>query len=333
MNIKEIAKLAKTSASSVSRVINSSGYVKEEVRQRINKVLEETGYRPNAFAKALHSKKSHTIGVILPKINATSSGECVAGIDGFFSAKGYSILLGNTHHQLNKELEFLDIFKEKQVDGVIFIATVLTPEHHKKLQKLAIPTVIIGQESPNNIPCVLFDEYHAAKEMTQYLLTTGKQRIAFIGVDESDISVGVHRRQGYLDALREQHIPIDEHLLAKGDFTHQSGFAACRAIFEKNTLKPDAIFAANDKMAIGAMNYLFSMDLQIPRDISVCGVGGGTLAQFYHPQLTTLIYDYKQAGIIASDLLYRQINKDQSESITAHKTWVNYQLMIGKSTQ
>lgn len=332
MNIKEISKLANTSPSSVSRVINASGYVKEEVRQRILNVLKETGYRPNAFAKALHSKKSHTIGVILPKINATSSGENVSGIDQFFSAKGYSLLLGNTDHQLTKELEFLDLFKEKQVDGIVFIATLLTPEHQEKLKKLAIPVVIIGQESPPDIPCVLFDEYHATKKMTQHLLATGKQRIAFIGVDEWDIAVGVLRYQGYSDALKEQNITPDQNLFAKGDFTHQSGFEACRHILENNSVKPDAIFAASDKMAIGAMSYLFSIGLRVPEDISICGVGGGTLADFYNPKLTTLAYDYKQSGIIASERLYQLLESPSPDTPWVHKTYVPYELVIGKSS-
>lgn len=332
MNIKEISKLANTSPSSVSRVINSSGYVKDEVKQRILKVLEETGYRPNAFAKALHSKKSHTIGVILPKINATSSGENVAGIDQFFSAKGYSLLLGNTDHQLKKELEFLDLFKEKQVDGIVFIATLLTAEHQEKLKKLAIPVVIIGQESPSNIPCVLFDEYHAAKKMTQHLLATGKRRIAFIGVDEWDISVGVLRHQGYCDALKEQNITPDINLFAKGDFTHQSGFIACRHIMENNTVKPDAIFAASDKMAIGAMSYLFSIGLRVPEDISISGVGGGTLADFYNPKLTTLVYDYKQSGVVASELLFQLLENPSPDTLATHKTYIPYELVIGKSS-
>ncbi|MCS3434344.1 LacI family DNA-binding transcriptional regulator [Klebsiella sp. BIGb0407] len=332
MNIKEISKLANTSPSSVSRVINSSGYVKDEVKTRILKVLEETGYRPNAFAKALHSKKSHTIGVILPKINATSSGENVSGIDQFFSAKGYSLLLGNTDHQVKKELAFLDVFKEKQVDGIIFIATLLTAEHQKKFRKLGIPVVIIGQESPEDIPCVLFDEYHATKEMAQHLLATGKQRIAFIGVDEWDISVGVLRHKGYCDALKEQNLTPDPGLFAKGDFTHQSGFVACRQIMENNTVMPDAIFAASDKMAIGAMSYLFSIGLRVPEDISICGVGGGTLAQFYNPKLTTLAYDYKQSGIIASELLFRQLDNSSADTLMPHKTYIPYELVIGKST-
>lgn len=333
MNIKEISKLANTSPSSVSRVINSSGYVKEEVKQRILKVLEETGYRPNAFAKALHSKKSHTIGVILPKINGTSSGESVSGIDHFFSSRGYSLLLGNTDHQVKKELEFLDLFKEKQVDGIIFIATRFTPEHQEKLNKLGIPVVIIGQESPENLPCVLFDEYQAAKRMTEHLLATGKQRIAFIGVDKWDISVGVLRHKGYCDALMEHNITPEDSLFARGDFTHQSGFIACRHLLEHNDIKPDAIFAASDKMAIGAMSYLFSTGLRVPEDISIGGVGGGTLAEFYNPKLTTLAYDYKQSGIIASELLYQQITSPAQKEPPAHKTYVPYELIIGKSSE
>ena len=102
MTIKEIAKLANVSTSTISRVVNNSGYVKTDVRERVEKIIEETGYRPNAYAKALLLNKSHTIGVILPKINSTSSGDTVAGIDEYISEKGYTLILGNSNHSIDR---------------------------------------------------------------------------------------------------------------------------------------------------------------------------------------------------------------------------------------
>lgn len=330
MNIKEIATLANTSPASVSRVINSSGYVKEEVRQRVQKILDDTGYRPNAFAKALHSKKSHTIGVILPKINATSSSDNVLGIDEYFSAKGYSLLLANTNHSLEKELEFLDVFKQKQVDGIILIATELTKAHQHAFAKLTIPLVIMGQTSLDDTPCVLFDEIQAAYRMTEYLIEHGHQRIAFIGVDERDIAVGQCRKQGYLNALQAHNLVICDDYYAQGDFTPEGGYKACQQIIQTSSALPHAIFAANDKMAIGAINYLMEQNIRVPEQISVCGVGGGLLAQYYNPKLTTLFYDYKQSGMIAAQTLYRLIHGDKN---TEPRQFVPHQLVVSDSTR
>ena len=115
MNIKELAKLAEVSTSTISRVVNNSGYVKKEVREKVEKLIEETGYRPNAHAKALLQNKSHTIGVILPKVNSSSSGDTVAGIDEFFSSYGYSLIIGNSNHNIEKEKSELT-FENKEKD-------------------------------------------------------------------------------------------------------------------------------------------------------------------------------------------------------------------------
>ena len=321
MTIKEIAKLAGVSPATVSRVINNSGYVKDEVRKRVQNVIDETGYRPNPFAKALHQNKSQTIGVILPKINASSSGDTVAGITDYFSEKGYSLLLGNTNHSVEKELEFFQLFKEKMVDGIILIATVLTPKHKEVIKKSKIPTVIVGQESLDTTPCVIFDEVMAAKEMVDFLIESGRKRIAFIGVDEIDVAVGVKRREGYVASLREHSLSLRESYIQKGDFTVESGYEACRLIWETSEEKPDAVFAVTDKMAIGAMNYFFEKDIRIPEDVAVCGMGGGFISKYFHPKLTTAFYDFKAAGMEGAKLLFDIISM---KKISAKKIVMNH---------
>ncbi|RJX71015.1 LacI family transcriptional regulator [Vibrio sinensis] len=329
--IKEIAQLAETSISSVSRVINSSGYVGEEARKRIQKVLDDTGYRPNALAKALHSKRSQTIGVILPKINATSSGENIAGIDQYYSDKGYSIILGNTNHSIAKELEFLDLFAEKQVDGIILIATTITPEHEEKIRKIHKPLVVMGQTATDGSPSVLFDEVSAVEDMMAHLVALNHQRIAYIGVSEADISVGQKRKQGYLNSLVQYGLPQHDEWMAKGDFSVTSGYDACREIFENSTLKPDSIFAVNDKMAIGAINYLLGHGYQVPQDISVCGVGGGAMSAYYNPKITSLVYDFHESGRMAAELLHSLIDKSQV-ALENHVSFVPYSLAVREST-
>ncbi len=339
MTMKEIAKLASTSISSVSRVINSSGYVKQEVKDRIQKILDETGYRPNAFARALHSNKSLTIGVILPKINATSSGENISGIDDFFSGKGYKILLGNTNHDVNKEIDFFNVFKEKQVDGIILIATVITPQHQNTIDKLHIPLVIMGQEALDDTPCVLFDEATAAQELTEHLIQKSLRNIAFIGVDEADIAVGIKRKTGYLAALTKHDIEPNSALIGVGDFSARSGYLACKNIFEQSRISgtslaaPDAVFAATDKMAIGAIHYLLEQGLRIPEDVSVCGVGGGFSSEYFNPTITTLYYDFKASGEKAAEVLYQLIEKKNVDTLMNHKFYVEHRIVTRASTR
>lgn len=329
MTIKELAKLAKVSPSTISRVVNNSGYVKAEVRKRVEKLIEETGYRPNAFAKALLQNKSHTIGVILPKINSTSSGDTVAGIDEYISKKGYSMLLGNTNHSVEQELEFFKLFQEKMVDGIILVATQLTKAHRETIKKSKIPTVILGQESLDSTPCVVFDERVAAREVGEYIIELGRRKVAFIGVGEYDIAVGKKRKEGFLSILDEYGIEFNENYFAIGDFSVDSGYNACKEIFEKSNEKPDAILAVTDKMAIGAMGYLFEQNLNIPEDVVVVGMGGSYLSRYFHPKLTTAKYDYKNLGYEGAKLLYSIVS---DKKIRTRKIVMNHELIVRESS-
>ena len=133
MNIGDIAKRAGVSRAAVSRYFNN-GYISEEKKEAIRKVVEETGYRPSIQAQTLRTKKTRLVGVILPKIDSAAIGNVVAGILAVLNESGYQLLLADTQNNLKKELEYLNIFNEKQVDGVIFIATVFTQEHTEKYE-------------------------------------------------------------------------------------------------------------------------------------------------------------------------------------------------------
>ena len=194
MNIKEIAKMAGVSSAAVSRYFNH-GYISEEKKERIQKVVEETGYRPSLQAQTLRTKKTKIIGVILPKIDSSSMGRVVSGILSVLDDHGYRLMLADTQSNPGKEVEYLSVFSEKQVDGVILIATVLTTEHKRELKKLGIPAVIVGQKL-DSYSCVYHDDYHAIYEMTGLVLKKGRKRLGYIGVMTQDEAAGTERYRG-----------------------------------------------------------------------------------------------------------------------------------------
>ena len=326
MTIKEIAKLANVSTSTISRVVNKSGYVKNDVREKIEKLIEETGYRPNAYAKALLQNKSHTIGIILPKVNSSSSGDTVAGIDDFFAPNGYSLIIGNSNHSVEKEIQLFKLFQEKRVDGIILMATEITKTHEELIKKNGIPTVILGQESFNSTPCVIFDDEFAARELTEYLTSKITKDIAFIGVGEYDVAVGKKRKDGFLKVLKEKNIEITNEFIKTGDFSVESGYRACKEILEK--VMPQAIFSVTDKMAIGAMRYLFEKGLRVPEDIAIVGMGGTDLAKYYHPIITTSKYNYNDLGYEGAKLLFDIIEKS---NLRTKKIILSHELLKGES--
>lgn len=307
MNINEIAKLAGVSRATVSRYLND-GYVSEEKREKIRKVIEETGYQPSTQAQTLRTKKTSLIGVVIPKINSDTISREVAGISDVLTARGYQIVLANTNNNLEEELKYLSLFRERQVDGVIFIATMFTKKHKQMLKDYKVPIVILGQHL-EGYPCVYQDDYRAAALVTEKLLEKGT-KFAYIGVSERDEAVGQMRRKGFEAALRKKKIEVPPEYFKEGNFTMDSGYEKACELFEKNP-SIDSLVCATDTMAIGAMMYLKELGLRIPEDVQVAGVGDGASGKIVEPRLTTVHFYYKTSGREAAAMLVDLLEQDK----------------------
>lgn len=299
MNINEIAKLAGVSRATVSRYLNQ-GYVSEEKKAIIRKVIEETGYQPSTQAQTLRTKKTSLVGVILPKINSDTISREVAGISDVLTSKGYQMILANTNNNVEEELKYLSLFRERQVDGVIFIATMFTKKHMQMLKDYKVPIVILGQHL-EGYPCVFQDDYRAAMLVTEKLLEQGT-KFGYIGVTERDEAAGQKRRKGFEAALRKNKREIDSSCLKEGNFTMDSGYEKAKEIFEQHP-EIDSVVCATDTMAIGAMTRIKELGLRIPEDVQVAGIGDGTPGKIVEPKLTTVHFFYKTSGKEAAEML------------------------------
>lgn len=299
MNINEIAELAGVSRATVSRYLNN-GYVSEEKKVRIRQVIEETGYQPSSQAQMLRTKRTKLVGVILPKINSDTISREVAGISEILTQRGYQMILANTNNSVEEELKYLSLFKDNQVDGVVFIATIITKKHKQMLKEYKVPIVILGQHL-EGYPCIYQDDYQAAYSLAERL-AQGGENFAYIGVTEKDEAVGRRRRKGFEDALRSKGISILPERVREGSFTMESGYEKARELFEK---APgfDSLMCATDTMAIGAMTYLKEMGVRIPVEVQVAGVGDGSLGKIVEPKLTTVHFFYKTSGREAASML------------------------------
>lgn len=300
MNISEIAKMAGVSPAAVSRYLND-GYVSAEKKEQIRKVIEETGYKPSVQAQTLRTKKTHVIGVVLPKIDSEAISRIVAGISQQLSAAGYELLLANTENSIQKELEYLSVFENRRVDGIIFIATILTPKHKHLLKNLSIPVVIVGQKV-DYLSCIYHDDYGASKALTTLMLRSGKKKIGYLGVTSKDEAAGTNRLKGYLDALADYPIKENASYQMHGDFTMESGYNNTRLLLEHHP-DIDALFCATDLIAVGAMKYLKEQNYVIPKQISITGIGHTRMSEVISPALTTVHYYYKTSGIESADML------------------------------
>ncbi|MCD8356080.1 MAG: LacI family DNA-binding transcriptional regulator [Clostridia bacterium] len=300
MTISEIAKLAGVSKACVSRYLNH-GYVSEEKKKLIQKVIDETGYVPSHQAQILRTGKSRQIGVILPKINSESIGCMVAGISSVLNNNGFSILLANTENNIEKEFEYLELFQKGQVEGVIFFATMQTPQHRSLLQNYPVPMVVLSQKS-EYLSCVYNNDFGAAKEIARLLLETEHKNVGYIGVTQKDRAVGFARRAGFLEAMQEAGLDIpEEHMLTTG-FMLEDGNAAAQQLFTRAP-ETNAVFCATDTLAIGAMQFIKGLGKRIPEDVSIVGIGHSRMTEIVSPRLTTAHLFYETGGAEAAKML------------------------------
>ena len=279
MNINEIARLAGVSRATVSRYLNN-GYVSSEKKEVIRRVIQETGYQPSSQAQTLRTKKTSLIGVILPKINSDD---------------------------VEEELKYLSLFKERQVDGVVFIATMFTRKHKQMLKDYKVPIVILGQHL-DGYPCIYQDDHKAAFQVTEKLAEKGK-KFAYIGVTDKDEAVGACRKKGFMDAIHKAKLEVVPERMKIGSFTMDSGYEMAKELFEEEP-SIDSLVCATDTMAVGAMTYLKEIGLRIPEDVQIAGIGDGVPGKIVEPKLTTVHFYYKTSGMEAAAMLADLIEND-----------------------
>lgn len=327
MNISKIAELAGVSKTTVSRFLND-GYVSEKNREKIQKIIDETGYVPSSYAQTLRTKKTNLIGVILPKISSETISRIVDGVSSEVGKYGYNILLGNTDLNIEKEIEYLNIFKNNEVDGIIFVATIITNKHLEIMKNTKIPIIIIGQNI-ENYSCVYHDDYSASYSAVEYLLKRDYKSIAYIGVEESDIAVGYNRKKGYINALENYNIDVDYKRIKVGDFSWECGYNYCKELVEFDK-KIDAIFCSTDTIAMGAMECIKEKRLNIPEDISIISIGDSKVSNVVTPKLSTLHFYYKTSGIEAARLI---IDKLENNDFDIKKVKLGYEMKIRESVR
>lgn len=333
MNINDIARLAGVSKATVSRVLNNKK-VTEELRVRVQRVLDETGYRPNRLAQELVSKKTNLVGIIVPTINSNVYSNIIEGATRVLQSRDYNIILVSTFNnkQVNSdlEIEYLELFKRKCVDGIIFFPTIATDAHLAYFKNCDIPAVTVGERIDElELTGFSIDDYQIAKDMVNYLIRLGHTRIGYIGVDEKYRSHGKARKQGYLDALKENHLKVDETWMETAGFDSHSGYLAAKRLIAKATSMPTAIFTVIDRLAYGAISYLDQVGIKVPQQVSLASIDDEEMSVFYIPSLTTAHVDYLAAGEKAASVL---VDLAEGKPVEATRFTIDYAIKERNST-
>ena len=314
VTIKDVAKKAGVSISTVSRVINDSKPVTDEVKQKVLDVIKETGYVPNPLARSLVTKKSQLIGVIVPEVSDSFVSELVNGIEEVAKMYDYDILLANTYSNKEQELKSINLLRAKQVEGIVMMSWKVDEEHLEYIQNCRVPAVYVSKTARNyDVYSVSISNTDATYDMTKYLIDKGHKKIAFMMTSEDDTALEAERYLGFEKAMQDNALNIDKSLVKNAGTTYKHGYDKMKEILDEGNV-PEAVFVTGDEAAIGALNAICDAGYRVPEDISIAGFNDAKIASMYRPKLKTVHQPLYDMGAVAIRMVIKMIDKEVLEN-------------------
>ena len=289
-------------------MVNKTRFVSEELIKKVEKAIEDLNYTPNQLATGLRQKKTGTIGVIVSDISIPFYSSFVKEVEEVLSPLNYSIIMGSSFYNPEKESKILASMRAKRVDGIMLFPETDTSKEIDRIVKSGIPVVTIERKIPgSSIDGVYVDNEKAAYKATEYLIDNGHRVIAFIDrlIDKSH---SVDRRNGFMKAMKDNNIKIEKDYFIRGGFTYEDGYRNAKTILNKLP-KVTAILTFGDMSAVGAIKAINEMSLEVPKDISVIGHIDMSISRYVSPTLTTIKYPVQNMAKNAAKILFIRINK------------------------
>lgn len=328
VTIYDVAREAGVSMATVSRVVNNNPNVKPQTRKKVFEAIERLGYRPNAVARGLASKKTTTVGVVIPDISNPIFSEVARGIEDIANMYHYNIILCNADKKKEKEIRVVNTLLEKQVDGLLFMGGTVTDDHLQAFRTSSVPIVLCATTSSDDtIPSVDIDHESAAYDAVKALIDNGHRVIGMISGTLQDPANGYARYQGYKRALEDNGLSVKDEYVRVGNYRYESGMETMKYFLELEE-RPTAIFSATDEMAIGAIHMAQDHGLKVPDDISVISVDNTRMASMVRPQLSSVAQPMYDIGAVSMRLLTKLMKK---ESVEHTKVTLPHELIARKS--
>ncbi|MFD0671857.1 catabolite control protein A [Cohnella sp. GCM10027633] len=328
VTIYDVAREAGVSMATVSRVVNNNPNVKPQTRKKVYEAIERLGYRPNAVARGLASKKTTTVGVVIPDIANAIFAEVARGIEDIANMYHYNIILCNADKRKDKEIRVINTLLEKQVDGLLFMGGAVTDDHVQAFKTSNVPIVLCATTDEKGvIPSVDIDHEAAAFDAVNRLIAEGHRSIAMISGTLQDPANGYARYQGYKRALDQAGIAYREDYVRVGNYRYESGIDATQYFLGLSD-RPTAIFAATDEMAIGAIHCIQDSGLSVPEDVSVISVDNSRISSMVRPLLTTVAQPMYDIGAVSMRLLTKLMKKETVENA---KVTLPHELILRRS--
>ena len=313
VTIKDIAKKSGVSVGTVSNVLNNLESVKTRNREKVLKVIDSLGYRPNKIAASLSKKKTMNVGLIVPDVSSPFYSDLIKGIFETLEINDYNIFLCASNNNIQKEEKIISDLLSMWIDGIILIPVYSKKRNLQFLEKIEIPIVLVNREIEGiKRDIVIFDNFGGAFEATRFLIKNKYKKIPILGGPELSKSFE-ERFQGWKEAMEENGL-YEDNLVFRGDFSVESGN---KMMFEAlETVRDiDAVFASSDLIALGALSAIDEYKLKVPDDISLIGFGDIYLSKFLKPSLTTIRRPFYNIGKTAVSLLLDRISGNVQKKI------------------
>ena len=310
VTIYTVAREARVSMATVSRVVNGNPNVKPATRQKVMDVIKRLNYRPNAVARGLASKKTTTVGVIIPRITNPYFADLALGIDDIASMYKYNIILTNSDNDDDKVLKVVRNLLAKQVDGIIFMGYSMPDELRDELKSSNTPVVVAGSVvNDDELATVRIDYENAAKEATLKLLDNTKDHVAFVTGPLEYVINGNDKLRGYKAALAERHIDFDDQLVVETDGTYQSSYDQAKKLVEAGV---KAAYISNDNLAVGLLNGLTDNGVKVPEEFEIISSNDTTYTKISRPTISSITQPLYDIGAIAMRLLTKLMDGKDS---------------------
>lgn len=323
ITIKDIAKMAGVSTATVSKVVNQKDKnISEATRQKVLKLIEEYNYVPNRVASSMVTKKTNSIGLVIPDIANPFFPEIARGVEDLANKHGYHVILCNTDNDLKKEVAYIEMLQEKMVDGIILTAASIRTGDTLDLSKIHVPVITVDREIEESKikGKIVVDNKSGAYDAVTYMLNKGYRKILHLAGPFTS-GPSMERYQGYKEAHEVFGLELDKNLLLEGFYTAEWGYEGVQEVLNRGVVF-DSVFCANDLIALGVIKALREKGVKIPEDIGIVGFDDIYMTTLIEPQLTTVHQPNYQMGYKAAQMLVDIIEEnivEQKEEILKTK--------------
>jgi LacI family transcriptional regulator len=328
LTLREIAKMAKVSHTTVSRVLNNDQRVREETKNRILNLVNKLGYKPDARARQLVLRRSNLIGLVVPDISNPFYAELARGIEDKAHQENYNVIFCSTDNKPERMETYVHLMIDVGIDGFIFTSARLREPLIKKLIAEQLPLVLVNRKlNGEAFNYVVLNNVKGAYEVTKHLIDLGYRKIAIID-GPSNVSTGFDRLRGYQRALKDHHIPINTNYIIHGPFARVTGYKGARCLLEMEN-RPEAIFGGSDYIAMGVIDAVQEMGLRVPEDIGLVGFDDTEFASNQRIRLTTVSQNKYEMGNLGVQILIDLIERKNTNY--THKVILEPELVIRES--